>query len=182
MKNRMICLALTLLVLPVCSGCWLLRVLGFPVGTEVPYNPKAESGEVAVKRDVQFNDIPVPMGFQLRREKSYSFTGKTFRFGRFYYEGIWGLQKTMAFYRSNMPLSGWELVEEKDLAYDAHGYLYRKGRERCSLKVEATIEGIEVTARVFNAARVEKAPEQTGQSTAVNTAKPKLWTFSKKLN
>ncbi|MBN2713257.1 MAG: hypothetical protein JXR97_12625 [Planctomycetes bacterium] len=152
MKIRLIQLSLVLMAIPVFSGCWLLRVLGFPVGDEVPYNPKDTSGEVSVKEDIQFSDIPVPMGFVLRRNDSFSFQGTSFRFGNFVYEGVWGLQKTMAFYRRQMPLSGWELVEDVDESRDSQIYLYAKGRERCKIRVASTLEGIGVNVRLFNAA------------------------------
>ena len=80
--RRTIMLALVLLaLLPLFSGCPLLRWLGFPVGDKVPYNPKQTGGETVVRKDIQFADIPVPLGFVLRRGQSTSFRGASFRFG-----------------------------------------------------------------------------------------------------
>ena len=154
MKSSVIRVLIVLLAVPICSGCWLLRVLGFPVGEKIPYSPITDGSEVTVHRDIQFADIPVPMGFLLDRKKSYSFRGSTFRFGTFRYEGAWTQRKTTDFYRRQMPVSGWTELkdEERDQGYvEVTYFLYSKGRERCEIKVTSEIESMIVTVRVFNA-------------------------------
>lgn len=159
-------LALVLLALPLCSGCWLLRALGFPVGDEVPYNPKAESGDISVKRNVQFADLPVPMGFLLRRDESYSFQGSTFRFGRFRYEGVWGMTQTVAFFRSQMPLTHWYPEVDESKGRWQHEFLFAKANERCRVEVEDSTDGIVVKMRLFNAA------PQTGEGNLAARSAP----------
>lgn len=163
-RSSLLQLMVILLVLPLCSGCWLMRILGFPVGDEVPYNPKAEAGDVSVKRNIQFVDIPVPMGFEVRRDVSYSFQGSAFRFGYFRYEGVWGMPQTVNFYRRQMPLTQWlPEVDEADGRWK-HRFLYAKGTERCRVLIESTVDGIVVDVRLFNAARDNTASLRAGAS------------------
>jgi hypothetical protein len=139
-----------ILLLPLLSGCPLLRWLGFPVGDKVPYNPKEESSGVSIKRDVQFADLPVPMGFEIIRDKSFSFSGHSFRYANFRYEGAWTFRRTTAFYLEQMGVSGWTLEDSRSEGYAA-SYIYRKGRERCRVNVESTPETV-VVEMLVNAA------------------------------
>lgn len=138
-----------LLLIPVMSGCWLLRILGFPVGNDVPHNPKGATGDVTVHRDIQFADVPVPMGFFLNREKSVSFRGSSFRFGKFTYEGAWSHRLTYEFYERQMPHMGWNLVESKETGKYSDELLFEKGGEMCLIRVADVIDYIEVFAHVY---------------------------------
>jgi len=140
--------ALVLLVLPFVAGCPLLRWLGFPVGDRVPYNPKADSGDVAVRKDIQFEDIPVPIGFVLRRDQVFSFRGHSFRFGRFVYEGAWTMRKTTDFYREQMPISGWQLLKTDEKDFYEQTQVYTKRKEVCSVHIKSRTDGVYVLVRL----------------------------------
>lgn len=159
MKN-MVKILLICLAMPLFSGCFLLRLFGFPVGDKVPYNPKATSGDVAVKRNAQFPDIPVPLGFNHRQDKIFSFQGEGFRIGNFIYEGVWSFRLTKEFYRQQMPESGWKLIEIAE-GDNAETQIYGKGRERCRVIIESKIDYIEVQVRVYNERRVKASPQLT---------------------
>ncbi len=154
--SRNHCLAsLLALSLGFCSGCELFHLFGYPSGNRVPYNPKEEGGEVAIKRDIQFADIPVPIGFVLRRNNLFSFQGSSFRFGRFTYEGAWTLKNTVEFYKEEMPKFQWQLATAThsfDIrnSTEIENMLYAKGRERLRLVVISTPEGITVEIRLYN--------------------------------
>ncbi|MCX7933824.1 MAG: hypothetical protein N3A66_01020 [Planctomycetota bacterium] len=137
------------------SGCELFHLFGYPAGNRVPYNPKEEGGEVAIKRDIQFADIPVPLGFILRRNNLFSFQGSSFRFGRFTYEGAWTLKKTVEFYKEELPKFQWQLATAShsfDIrkSTEIENMLYTKGRERLRVVVISTPEGITVEIRLYN--------------------------------
>jgi hypothetical protein len=152
-------LRLTLLVLLAgsLSGCAFFRMLGIPWGEETPYNPKAESGDISVRRNIQFQDIPVPLGFVLQREDTFSFKGKTFRFGRFHYRGVWSLRKTSEFYRDQMPLSGWEFVDAEAPERFIVVQVWGKGRERCRLEIESGLEYIHIYVRLYTESAADSA-------------------------
>ena len=161
--NRWLPIVVACLALPCLAGCSLLTSLfGVPSGTEVPYNPKDKSGELAVQRDIQFTDIPVPIGFILRRDSVFSFRGTSFRFGRFTYEGAWTLKKTSQFYQEQMPVCGWTLQDAKHAldrraGIETEDQTYAKGRERCRMNILSSAEGITVQVRLTNIP-VDKAP------------------------
>ncbi len=142
---------LVLLAVPLFSGCFVLRWFGLPVGEDVPYNPKESTGDLAVRKDIQFSDIPVPIAFVLRRDQMFSFRGHTFRFGRFVYEGAWTMRKTIDFYKEQMPVSGWKHVETTSDGFYDQTQVYAKGRERCRLHIQSRTDGILVHVRVYNA-------------------------------
>ena len=151
--------ALVLLALPLLAGCPLLRLLGFPVGNKVPYSPKESEAvsDTGVRKDVQFEDIPDPIGFVLRRDKVFSFRGHSFRFGKFVYEGAWTMRKTRAFYREQMPVCGWTYVKTEEQGPYAERQFYSKGREGCSVEITSAVDGITVVVRVYDS-RDENAP------------------------
>lgn len=142
-------LLLMLLLTPLLSGCPLLSWLGFPVGNKVPYDPKAESGDIAARKNIQFDDVPVPIGFELDRRSVFSFQGYSFRFGRFLYEGVWSLRNTAAFYREQMPVAGWEHLQTTKGDY-IETQVYKKGLERCRVTIKSA-ENVEVLVQVYDA-------------------------------
>jgi len=153
-QNRWFTISL-MLGIPFFCGCNLFHIFGYPAGNRIPYNPKGEGGDVAVKRDIQFADIPVPFGFILRRNNLFSFQGSSFRFGRFTYEGAWTLKKTVEFYKEEMPKFQWQLMTAShsfDIrnSTEIENMLYAKGRERLRLVVISTPEGITVEMRLYN--------------------------------
>lgn len=156
------------LALPVLGGCSVMNFFGYPDGVETPYNPKDTRGDVSVKRDIQFSDIPVPIGFILRRDSTFSFQGTSFRFGRYTYEGAWTLRKTTEFYKEQMPGSGWRLLESNH-AFDIRAseesdtLVYAKGRERVRLYILSTPEGITVQIRLYNVSVQNSVPGASGE-------------------
>jgi hypothetical protein len=125
-----------LAVVLLASGCdFVYHTLGLPYGEAVPFNPKQEVSYDTVLRDVQFNDVPTPMGFRLRRQESYSYRSPTFRMGSFVYEGQWTYRLTYAFYMRNLPLHDWEKIDEDD-GVGTNTTVWAKGEERLRLYLD----------------------------------------------
>lgn len=130
------------------SGCELLRILGLPVGTQVPFNPKAEAAGVTIKRNLQFADIPVPMAFELRRERFFSYECATFRIGRFFYEGAWPYRRTKAFYDEQMVAHEWGLLSDREADIMAEQF-WAKGSDRCRIIYDNSGRTISVRIDVY---------------------------------
>lgn len=59
---------------------------------------------------LRFSDIPVPAGFNLILDESFAFESSGLRVGMLKYYGKAGLDELTEFYKSQMPLSGWSLL------------------------------------------------------------------------
>ncbi len=143
------------LLLAGCGGD-IKNQFGYPAGSKIPFNPKDARGDSYVRRDVQFEDIPVPMGFTLRRDQAFSFSGGSFRMGTFKYEGVWTTRLTDNFYREQMKQCGWTLAEATDLEVDKQPIkqqIYEKGRERCRVQIGSTENGISVLVQLYDDAQ-----------------------------
>ncbi|MDR1612808.1 MAG: hypothetical protein LBT97_08490 [Planctomycetota bacterium] len=96
---------------------------------EVPFHPGERQGDVTLYRDLQFEDLPVPAEYTIVGDKSHSFQGSRFRTGVFHYAGPLDWRSAIDFYRSQTPLSSWELVNSES----GSGFRlmrYRKGPEQ----------------------------------------------------
>jgi len=74
--------------------------------------PRVAQGEVLLRKNVQFEDIPVPRDFRIDRTRSNSFESSRFREGEFWYEGPQSVESVVAFFRAEMTADGWELADE----------------------------------------------------------------------
>jgi hypothetical protein len=146
MRKPLLALCLTTIVL-LGSGCELFYILGLPFGNRVPYNPKKVSSNTAVKRDVQFFDIPVPMGFLLRRDEFFSYKCPTFRMGNFKYDGAWTYRHTYRFYMRQMAIEGWQKLHEED-GYGTNLTKWTKPGETLELKLDCRGKKVHVFIKV----------------------------------
>ncbi|MCX6338772.1 MAG: hypothetical protein NTX71_02490 [Candidatus Aureabacteria bacterium] len=94
----------------------------------------AGSPQVAFSNDVTFEDIPVPAGFSLVRNDSYSFQNDVTRVGRLIYKGRSDINNVLAFFQQQMPLHGWQEMSYID--YRSSTRYYEKEGQSCILTVE----------------------------------------------
>jgi len=59
---------------------------------------------------LRFSDIPVPVGFKLVPQQSYSFENSGVRVALLKYKGRGTLDQVLNFYKEQMPLSKWNLL------------------------------------------------------------------------
>ncbi|MFH0911968.1 MAG: hypothetical protein V1918_10750 [Planctomycetota bacterium] len=130
------------------GGCEFFHVLGLPFGRRVPFNPAEQPSDIRIQRDVQFDDIPVPMAFMIRRPESFSYRSVNMRLGDFHYQGAWTYRKVESFYNRQMPLAGWEKIAEED-GKGTLITLWTKGGERCSLSLDVRDVEVKVHVRVY---------------------------------
>ncbi len=166
---------LGLIVLPaifLVAACRPAQEAGIRWGNRTPVNPAAPAGERAVRLNVQFPDIPVPRGFSLQRDKSFSYQGSTFRFGHLRYEGVWTAFYTRLWYQEQMAASDWDILDTK--VHDQyHVTLYlRKGRETCEIEIQAleSVLRVDIDIRTLrnlpaenneNTSSVEEVPDES---------------------
>lgn len=129
------------------SGCEFFYVLGLPFGHLVPFTPKPSGQGIETFRDVQFEDVPVPISFIMRRDNLFSYKSAAFRLGRFHYDGAWSLNKTWWFYYNQMPKHEWELLSETP-GDQMVALVYKKGRERCEITIVSDLEKVSVKIQI----------------------------------
>lgn len=59
---------------------------------------------------VKFSDVPVPAGFQLIPQDSYSFESSGVRVGVLKYQGKADIEQVINFYKEQMPMYSWGLL------------------------------------------------------------------------
>ncbi len=89
-------------------------------------------------------DLPVPIKFERdERSSRYSY-GAGFRTVKDIYEGKSDALAVRNFYSHYMPLADWELVDEA-LQNAVYQLNFRKGQERCEIRIERTPSGLRGT-------------------------------------
>lgn len=91
----------------------LLGVCSAMLGCETVSNRKytdVESGTLEPQTLLKFSDIPVPVGFKLLADESYSFESYGVRVGLLKYQGKAEMDKVVNFYKEQMEMYNWNLL------------------------------------------------------------------------
>lgn len=107
----------------------------------VPPNARLENA--TMYRDVQFADIPVPTGYQLIPQESYSFQGSLFRSGIIKYDGPIDPVFAMSFFSNQLPARGWRL-EKTQKGSGNRALYFAKGQENLIVIVRPLPDGSRV--------------------------------------
>lgn len=67
-------------------------------------------GGVAMAKILKFDDIPVPAGFRMLNNESFTFQNDQMRVGLLKYAGVPDANKVVEFYKEQMPTYNWDLV------------------------------------------------------------------------
>lgn len=129
----------------ICSGCALFR-----------WGRRSESGsteanlnvpeQLQVAVDLHFDDIPVPAGFKLDKVNSFAFQNDYTRVGLLKYTGRAKVFKVVDFYKEQMPLYNWVLVNVVE--YDRSLLNFEKDGQSCIITVEGTMTRTALTIAV----------------------------------
>ncbi len=93
-----------------------------------------EEEKLEVSSDLKFEDLPVPYRFKLNRQESFVFQNDFTRMGLFKYVGKANAKKIIEFYREQMPLYNWGLiniVEHNEIILN-----FEKSRESCIITLK----------------------------------------------
>lgn len=67
-------------------------------------------GGVAMAKFLKFEDVPVPAGFKFLNNESFTFQNDQMRVGLLKYAGMPDANKVVEFYKDQMPMYNWDLV------------------------------------------------------------------------
>ena len=120
---------------------------------------KSSSGEgegasmgLSMSESLKFEDIPIPAGFKMNPENSFAFQNKTMRVGVLTYIGKASPQEIISFYKEQMPLYNWRLLNL--IEYGTIQILFDKGTETCV---------ITITPARKSTLRINVAPKSKGK-------------------
>ncbi len=120
----------------------------------VPTEPGVNATKSMELHRAQFEDIPVPPGFEYvtRGNRSFSYADGGVRVGRFLYWGRASIDEVSEFYRRTLPLRayGWELLDETPTS-GGNELNWKKGSQNCNVALtresNATYIGVTITGR-----------------------------------
>jgi len=92
---------------------------------------------------LKFNDIPAPTGFKLLPEGSYSFESGGIRVGILKYQGKANIEHAVNFYKDQMPLYNWSLVNAVE--YGERLLNFERETESCIIRLLSKGNNITVT-------------------------------------
>lgn len=80
-------------------------------------NEGLSSQSLAVQSMLKFSDLPVPSGFKMLEKDSYSFESSAMRVGLLRYQGKATLDQVVNFYKEQMPMYNWALLNITQYGY-----------------------------------------------------------------
>jgi hypothetical protein len=92
---------------------------------------------------LRFSDIPIPAGFNLITQQSFSFENSGVRVALLKYKGKGTLDQVLNFYKENMPLSRWNLLNISEFGQRMLNF-EREG-ETCIITVQSQLTGTVIT-------------------------------------
>jgi len=105
---------------------------------------------------LKFNDVPVPTGFKLLAQDSYSFETSGVRVGVLKYQGKANPDQLINFYREQMPMYNWSLLNVVE--YGDRLMNFERENETCIIGLLS--KGKAVTIRVSLCPRPQISPKK----------------------
>lgn len=93
-----------------------------------------EQKKLEISLDFKFEDIPLPSGFKFNKQESFIFQSDFTRVGLLKYTGKASADKIVDFYREQMPLHNWDLVNIVE--YGKVILNFEKSKESCIISLE----------------------------------------------
>jgi len=84
---------------------------------------------------LKFSDVPVPSGFKLLAQDSYTFQSAGVRVGVLKYHGKADIEQVVAFYKDQMPLYNWNLLNA--IEYGQRLLNFDREQETCIVDLSA---------------------------------------------
>ncbi len=137
----------------VCAGCATIA----PKSQDTKLEPQTQV-KLSTADILKFEDVPIPVNFRLAVNESFIFENSYSRIGILKYAGKATPDRVVEFYKEQMPLHDWNLVNI--LEYGRRILNYEKAQESCIITVETSVTKTTVTISV--------APRLTKQSAPVS--------------
>ena len=106
---------------------------------------------------LKMQDVPVPAGFVFVPEESYAFQSTNFRAGLLRYKGKGGGDQVIVFFKEQMPMYGWNLVNIVE--YERRLLSFEKDQEACIITVEGKDNRLVITVSI--APKSQASPRKT---------------------
>ncbi len=130
------------LVLLLCGSMVLL--LGSCAGTSTKGDLPKGQALLEPQAMLKFSDIPIPVGFKLLSEGSYSFESGGIRVGMLKYQGKANVEQVINFYKDQMPLYNWNLLNA--IEYGERLLNFERQQETCIITVLS--KGNNITVKI----------------------------------
>ncbi len=129
-------------VRPFVTASWIALIVGMACGCASTYDDGLGSPDSVHLKSVQFEDIPVPYGYEMmdRTNESLTYEVPGMRVGRVRYRGgpSGKLDELTEFYRTQMPAHhGWKLDGESENSAKRH-LQFSKPRSKCNVSLYKT--------------------------------------------
>jgi len=112
------------------SGLFLVVCLAFTLNGCAMMEPKTDTSIPLEPNGVlRFADIPVPSGFKLLAQDSYSFENAGLRVGMLRYQGRSSMEQVANFYKSAMATHNWGLLNS--IEYGQQMFNFERENESC---------------------------------------------------
>ncbi len=92
---------------------------------------------------VKFNDLPIPAGFKLMPQNSYSFESTGVRVGVLKYQGKADVDQVVNFYKEQMPMYSWDLLNL--VQYGERMMNFERENETCIISLSGKGNNITIT-------------------------------------
>jgi hypothetical protein len=107
---------------------------------------------------VKFTDVPVPMGFQLSTQDSYSFETTGVRVGVLKYRGKAQIELVESFYKEQMPMYNWTLLNAVE--YGERLLNFDRTQESCIITLEPKGSTTIITISLGPKSQISKKSER----------------------
>ena len=133
MRENLLKLFLILILFSFCAGCATTDGLGSSEleGEEEGFG----RATLAVNTKLRFDDVPVPRGFKLIKDKSYVFQTEETRVALLKYSGRAKLHDLVDFYQEQMLLYNWQLLNVVE--YGRSVLNFERSGQSCIVTIES---------------------------------------------
>lgn len=138
------------------TGFWLLALSGC-VSTPSRRSDPTQVPSLEPAAMLKMQDVPVPAGFVFVPEESYAFQSTNFRAGLLRYKGKGGGDQVIVFFKEQMPMYGWNLVNIVE--YERRLLSFEKDQETCIITVEGKDNRSVITVSI--APKSQASPRKT---------------------
>lgn len=106
----------------------------------------ATPGSLEPQAVLKFSDVPVPNGFRFMAAESYSFESSGLRIGLLKYEGKADADQVVNFYRDQMPMYNWRLLNTVE--YGERMLNFDREQETCIITLNPKGSAVYITISV----------------------------------
>jgi len=138
-------------------GCATMSSKSQDTKLEPQSQPKLSSANI-----LRFEDVPIPLNFKLLVNESFIFENSYSRIGILKYSGRATAEQVVEFYKEQMPLHYWNLVNI--LEYGRRILNYEKPQESCIITIETSVT--KTTVIISVAPKITKQTTQTPKSSS----------------